>query len=317
MPLLVVPLASHQAGELTLSELDRLLACERVVFEDPAHALVERLSAEGVETEKLEGAINPLGEGCALVAEPSSSRVIELAKAGAQVSAGVGSVPDALTAARGAHILRRASTSLTSAALVMARLRSEDGCPWDKEQSHASLKVHLLEEAYEVIEAIDLGTGLEEELGDVLLQILFHSRIADQDGRFDIASVADGLVAKLVRRHPHVFGDVAVAGATEVLANWERIKQEEKRRRDPFEGIPEALPALLNAYKVQKRAASLGFSADADRARAELAQSLEAGPEGREELGRALFWLVALARSLGIEPESALRAETTRFESSF
>ena len=320
MPLLVVPLASDQAGSLTVSELDRLLACDRVLFEDSAHPLMARLNDGGVDARRLDDDVDAALDGWALVADPSSSRVIELAHAGADVSAGVASTPDGLTAARGAHNLRDASAALGGAALIMARLRSEDGCPWDREQTHESLKVHLLEEAYEVIDAIDAGnTGadLEEELGDVLLQVLFHARLADQDGRFDIAGVANGLVAKLIRRHPHVFGDVAVADATEVLANWEQIKQREKRRTDAFEGIPEALPALLGAYKVQKRAASLGFTADEARAKAELAEALQPGIAQPESLGRALFWLVALARAAGIEPEGALRAETTRFKSSF
>ncbi|MGH2825891.1 MAG: nucleoside triphosphate pyrophosphohydrolase [Actinomycetota bacterium] len=320
MPLLVVPLGSDQAGSLTLNELDRLLGCDRVLFEDPAHPLMTRLSGSGIDARKLEEDLDATRDGWALVAEPGSSLVLELAHAGAEVSSGVAPAPDALTAARGAHNLREASAALGGAALIMARLRSEDGCPWDREQTHESLKVHLLEEAYEVIDAIDAGsTGehLEEELGDLLLQVLFHARLADQDGRFDIAGVAAGLVAKLVRRHPHVFGDVAVADATEVLANWEQIKQSEKLRSDAFEGIPEALPALLNAYKVQKRAASLGFAADEERARTELTAALEAGLDRPETLGRALFWLVALARAAGIEPEGALRAETTKFKSSF
>ncbi|MGH2777815.1 MAG: MazG family protein [Actinomycetota bacterium] len=320
MPLLVVPLGSDQTGSLTLNELDRLLACDRVLFEDPAHPLMTRLSDGGVDARKLDDDVDAARDGWALVADPRSPRVIELARAGAEVSSGVAPVPDALTAARGAHNLREASAALGGAALVMARLRSVDGCPWDREQTHESLKVHLLEETYEVIDAIDAGkTGedLEEELGDLLLQVLFHARLADQDGRFDISGVAGGLVAKLIRRHPHVFGDVAVADATEVLANWEQIKQKEKRRSDAFEGIPEALPALLNAYKVQKRAASLGFAAGGERARAELTAALEVGLDGPESLGRALFWLVAVARAGGIEPEGALRAETTRFKSSF
>src|SRR3990170_6046243 len=182
MPLLVVPLAAEHVGALTLDELDRLASCERVLFEDPAHPL--------------------------------------LARPGAEVTSGAATPPDSLTAARGAHDLRESSAALSNTVLIMSRLRSEDGCPWDREQTHESLKVHLLEEAHEVIEAIDTGkTGAElaEELGDLLLQVLFHARLADQDGRFDISSVADGLVAKLVRRHPHVFGDAVVDGSGEVI----------------------------------------------------------------------------------------------------
>jgi MazG family protein len=223
----------------------------------------------------------------------------------------VGMAPDALTAARGAYLNRRAAASLTSLALVMARLRGPGGCPWDAEQTHASLQVHLLEEAHEVIEAIDAGmTGseLEEELGDVLLQVAFHSQMAADDGRFDLASVAEGIVAKLIRRHPHVFGDVAVEDSAEVLRNWEKIKSDEKVREDPFEGIPNTLPALLATYKTQKRAGALGFSASESDARAELSRALDDG-----DLGAALFWLVALARALKIDPEGALRKRLAAF----
>jgi XTP/dITP diphosphohydrolase len=236
MPLLVVPLAAEQAGALTLDELDRLVSCERVMFEDPAHPLAARLRAMGVEAGAFDDEPDANRHGWALVADPRSLRVIDLARSGADVTSQLATPPDSLTAAHGAHVLRESAAALSNAVLIMSRLRSDDGCPWDREQTHASLEEHLLEEANEVIEAIDTGkTGaeLQEELGDVLLQVLFHSRLADQDGRFDISSVADGLVAKLVRRHPHVFGDVVVDGSGEVLANWERIKQQEKQLLSP------------------------------------------------------------------------------------
>lgn len=214
--------------------------------------------------------------------------------------------------------MRRVAAAASDLALVMARLRSDDGCPWDREQTHESLKVHLLEEAYEVIDAIDAGaTGreLEEELGDLLLQIAFHARLAEQQGRFDLASVTRAIVTKLVHRHPHVFGDASIGSAREVVSTWEAIKKEEKKRLDPFEGIPEALPALLAAYKVQKRAASLGVTADDRRARAALDDSLER-PVTAESIGEALFWLVAIARAAGIDPEGALRRATSSFRDS-
>jgi len=234
MPLLVVPLAAEQVGALTLHELDRLASCERVLFEDPAHPLLARLRDTGVEAGAFDDEPDASSHGWALVADPRSARIIDLARAGAEVTSQVATPQDSLTAAHGAHLLRESATALSNAVLIMARLRGDDGCPWDREQTHESLKVHLLEEAHEVIEAIDAGqTGeeLEEELGDLLLQVLFHARLADQDGRFDISSVADGLVAKLVRRHPHVFGDTVVNGSGEVIANWNRIKQEEKQNR--------------------------------------------------------------------------------------
>jgi len=322
MPLLVVPVAAEHAGALTLDEFDRLVSCERVMFEDPSHPLIARLKALGVEAGAFDDEPDATRAGWALVADPRSARVLDLAREGAEVTSGVATPPDSLTAARGAHDLRESSAALSNAVLIMSRLRSDDGCPWDREQTHESLKVHLLEEAYEVIDAIDAGkTGadLEEELGDLLLQVLFHARLADQDDRFDIASVADGLVAKLIRRHPHVFGDTAVDGSGEVVANWERIKREEKGspegERGPWADIPSALPALLTAYKMQKRAAGLGFLADEGPARSEVARALDKGDEA--SLGRALFWLVALCRARGVDPEGALRRELSEWQQSF
>jgi MazG family protein len=322
MPLLVVPLAAEHVGALTLGELDKLVACERVMFEDPFHPLVARLKAMGVEAGAFDDEPDATRSGWALVADPHSARVIDLARSGAEVTSGAATPPDSLTAARGAPDLRESAAALSNAVLIMSRLRSDDGCPWDREQTHESLKVHLLEEAYEVIDAIDAGkTGadLEEELGDLLLQVLFHARIADQDGRFAIASVADGLVTKLVRRHPHVFGETAVDDSGEVVANWERIKREEKSsprgERGPWADIPSALPALLAAYKMQKRAAGLGFEADEGVARSEVAGALAAGDEA--SVGRALFWLVALCRARGVDPEGALRRELSEWRRSF
>lgn len=322
MALFVVALASDEEGLLTVAELDRLTACERVLFEDPSGPLARRLSAMGVAVGPFDDEPDALRTGWALVARPSSPRVLELARAGAEVSGGVARQLDSLTNASGAHNTRAVSAALTEAALVMARLRSDDGCPWDREQTHESLQVHLLEETHEVIEAIESGaTGgeLEEELGDVLLQVLFHARLAEQDGRFDIGDVAGVLVAKLIRRHPHVFGDGAASTAGEVVTKWEQIKRHEKGdavgERGPFADIPSTLPALLTASKVQKRASGLGFEVDPDEARREIAGLLGSGSP--ESLGRALFWIVALCRSAGIDPEAALRRELGRFRSSF
>ncbi|MGH2806890.1 MAG: MazG family protein [Actinomycetota bacterium] len=312
MPLLVVPIAPDEAGSLTLAEWDALRACEKVLFERPDHPLAARLRAAGVQAGPFDDDPAPDRDGWALVADPSSPRVVELARGGADVSSGVAPSPDPLTAAHGAYLARRGAASLGALALVMARLRSEDGCPWDREQSHESLRVHLLEEAYEVLDSIDRGeTGieLEEELGDVLLQVAFHSQLAKDDDRFDMAGVADRIVAKLLHRHPHVFGETTVADAAEVIRNWESIKADEKKREGPFEGLPEALPALLLAYKTQKRAAGVGFEAGAETARKHLDEALT----GEVDIGEALFWLVALARAAGVDPEGALRNATRKF----
>ena len=200
---------------------------------------------------------------------------------------------------------------------VMARLRGPDGCPWDHEQTHRSLARHLLEETHEVLEAIDADDRdlLREELGDVLLQVAFHAQMAADSGTFDVDDVADGIVAKLVHRHPHVFGEVEVSGADEVLVNWERIKAEEKGEHQPLEDdIPATLPALARAAKVQRRAAGWGFewrsvegALGALREEVAELESHTDAESAEEEIGDVLFATVAVARKLGVDAESALR----------
>ncbi len=316
MPLLVVPLAPEETERLTLGELDELASCERVLFEQPQHPLKARLEAAGVGCASFDDEPGAGADTWALVADPGSPRVLQLARNGARVLAGAARLPDDLTAAHAAPNLRRAGAAFSGVVAVMARLRSQDGCPWDQEQTHESLKVHLLEEAHEVIDAIDSPEteDLAEELGDLLLQVLFHSRLAEQEGRFDVVDVAAALTAKLVLRHPHVFSDLGVSGAAEVLANWEAIKTTEKGRTHPFDGIPRTLPALLKTAKMQKRAAALGFGAGEEEARARLDDALATAT--RESLGEALFWLVALARSRGQDPEGALASYLEKFRAS-
>ena len=214
---------------------------------------------------------------------------------------------------------------------VMHRLRAPGGCPWDREQTHASLGRHLLEETHETLEAIDRADRerLRDELGDVLLQVLFHSEIASEQGDFDIDDVAEGTVRKLVRRHPHVFGDTRVDSASQVLHNWERIKAEEKGVHPVDEDIPATLPALARASKVQRRAAGDGF--DWRTAEAALAKvheelreleeaSIEEEPSSErveEELGDLLFATAALGRRFDVDPETALRRATRRFADRF
>jgi MazG family protein len=215
---------------------------------------------------------------------------------------------------------------------VMARLRGPGGCPWDHEQTHRSLARHLLEEAHEALDAIDAGDRdlLREELGDVLLQVVFHAQMAADDGAWDVDDVAEGIVRKLIRRHPHVFGDVEVAGADEVLVNWERIKAEEKGEQGLEEDIPQTLPALARAAKVQRRAGGRGFewrsvgsaidalkeevaeleSQVGPRADAQLgprADALDDVGDAEGEIGDVLFATVAVACRLGVDAESALR----------
>ncbi len=214
---------------------------------------------------------------------------------------------------------------------VMSRLRSEDGCPWDKKQDHQSLRQYLVEEAYEVVAAIDSGSDgeLMEELGDVLLQVIFHSQIAKEENRFDYYGVVNSIVAKLIRRHPHVFGEGFAENPAQVKILWEQIKVNERGSVKPSKRIEvdQGLPALLKAYKIQKKAAEMGFDwptviGPLDKAREELAELEEACRSGiysavEEELGDFLFTVVNLARFLKVNPELALGKTIAKFHERF
>ena len=207
---------------------------------------------------------------------------------------------------------------------IMARLRAEDGCPWDREQDHRSLRPYLIEEAYEVLDALDRedDPSLREELGDLMLQIVFHAQIAREEGRFDIEDVLQTHVQKLKRRHPHVFGDASVSGSDQVIANWEEIKRQEGKR-SILDGVPRYLPALLRAYRVQEKAAGVGFDwEDVDGVLSKVDEELEEFREAcaqrdpeqiEEELGDLLFSLVNVARFLNAHPEDALRRTADKF----
>lgn len=194
---------------------------------------------------------------------------------------------------------------------IMARLRSPGGCPWDREQDHCSLRWHAVEEAYELIDAIESGDDheLEEELGDLLLQVVFHCQLARERKAFDFDRVARHISAKLVRRHPHVFGQVKVKDVDQVWTNWEKIKRAEKHgtrhaRASALDGIPKHLPALMRAEKLIKKAR-----------RANLASSSPSAPRlGRRQLAKKLFALTQLAQKNGWSAEDLLRAETLRQE---
>ncbi len=209
---------------------------------------------------------------------------------------------------------------------IMSSLRGEQGCPWDKEQDRNSLKPFLVEESYEVLEAIDDGDPekLKEELGDLLFQILFHAQISSEEGAFDIGDVLTAITEKMVRRHPHVFGGEEVKDSRQVLINWEQIKAREKNdRQSVVEGVPRALPALIRAQRVQEKAARLGFdwpdlSPVVEKLREEINEFNEALSGGddkdvEEELGDLLFTLVNLSRFLKIGAEEALHRSTVRF----
>jgi tetrapyrrole methylase family protein/MazG family protein len=213
---------------------------------------------------------------------------------------------------------------------VVARLRAPDGCPWDREQTHESLRPYLLEETYELLEAIDAAddTKIKEELGDLLLQVAMHAEIAAQAGRFNAADVSETVAAKMVKRHPHVFGATSVADADEVLRNWEHQKAHEARQEGKEESVvdrvPKTLPALAWTLGLQKRAARVGFDytspKEAADSVAEEARELAGAGDSQqtfEEMGDLLFAMVSLARQLKVNPEDALRVAGERFRSRF
>ena len=209
---------------------------------------------------------------------------------------------------------------------IIHLLRAPGGCPWDREQTHRSLRRNLLEESYEVLEAIDEGDSahLCEELGDVLLQIVFHSDIEQCAGRFDIGDVCDGECRKMILRHPHVFGDTRADNAAEVLDNWEAIKRVEKDQKsysDTLNAVPRNLPANWRAEKLQKKAAKAGFAWEnacqaldklAEES-GELRQAVTSGGDPREELGDTLFAAVGVCYALGMDPEEVLHEACEKF----
>ena len=207
---------------------------------------------------------------------------------------------------------------------IIKQLRRD--CPWDREQTHESVRHLLIEEAYEAVDAIEKGDydEFKSELGDLLLHVLFHSAIAEEDDRFTIGDVLQAVTDKLVRRHPHVFGDTAVKGVQDVLANWERIKRTEGQRKSALDGVPSNLPALLCAFRIQEKAAGVGFdfSGHADvwaKVEEEIREYKEViGSSDQEaEFGDVLFALVNYARFSGINPENALRRTNKKFQRRF
>ena len=213
---------------------------------------------------------------------------------------------------------------------IMRLLRAPGGCPWDREQTHSSIRRNFLEETYEVLDAIDHddASGMCEELGDVLMQVAFHAQIEAERGRFTMANVVDGVARKLVYRHPHVFGDVQADTSQQVLANWDVLKRREKGQRstaDAVEAVPHTLPALWRAEKVQKKAKKAGFDwPDASGAMDKLSEELEELKQAvtensnvAEELGDLLFAAVNVSRFIKADPEETLTAATDKFISRF
>lgn len=221
---------------------------------------------------------------------------------------------------------------------VMERLRAPNGCPWDKEQDLRSLKPYLIEEAYEVLDEMDrVADGgpwapLAEELGDLLFQIVFHAQLAKEQGHFDLGDVATAIAVKLERRHPHVFGDQAVSGSTQVLENWARLKAKERQEKhghhgSVLDGVPSGAPALQRAERLTEKASRIGFDwpdlagarAKLDEELKELDQAIAAGSRDaiEHELGDVLFSVANVARKLNSPPEDALRGAIRRFVSRF
>lgn len=230
-----------------------------------------------------------------------------------------------------------AATAFAALVDVMARLRNPDGgCPWDLEQSFATIAPYTIEEAYEVADAIASGDrgALREELGDLLLQVVYHARMAEEEGAFHVADVVEGITAKMIRRHPHVFGEAQVATAAEQTAAWDAMKAAERTAKaapavspSALDGVASALPALMRAQKVQARAARVGFdwpdaAAVLPKIAEELAETREAMASDdvthqMEEVGDLLFAVVNLARKLDIDAETALKAATDKFDRRF
>jgi uncharacterized protein YabN with tetrapyrrole methylase and pyrophosphatase domain len=283
-----------------------------VVLAPPGHPVLPALDEAGIAYQV--AAEPPPDPDAVVVWLPVPGAEPELPD-GAQLIRGSADLP-------GAHLIDLVAT--------MDRLRAD--CPWDARQTHASLAPHLLEEPYEALEALESGDeqALCEELGDVALQVVFHARIAAEraDGTgYTVDDVADGIVAKLVRRHPHVFGDVTVSGADEVKRNWDEIKREEKRARaeragpsasgqaapSALDGVPFGQPALALAAQLQRRAARAGVPGELARLDGD-GRPAGAGPdEPGGDVGRELFRLVARARELGLDPEMELRAAARRY----
>lgn len=226
-----------------------------------------------------------------------------------------------------------AGTRFVSLLALMARLRGEGGCPWDREQTRTSLKPYLLEEAYEVVQAIDEGSRdhLVEELGDLLFQVVFHSQLGAEAGEFTMDDVIAQLCSKMTRRHPHVFGDSVIASAGAALEQWERIKRDEagvsERAGSSLDGVPRALPALLRAQRLQGKASGIGFDwtrwqdawAKVKEETVELREAMDRNDAARveDEFGDLLFSMVNVARLRGMDAEECLRRATEKFTRRF
>lgn len=228
--------------------------------------------------------------------------------------------------------IRKESYNVQDLVEIMKLLRAPDGCPWDAEQTHESIKKNLIEETYEVIEAINKKDNdlLCEELGDLLMQVVFHAQMEAEEGTFDFDAVADGVCKKLIERHPHVFGDVSISGVDDVLTNWDAIKRKTKKQKTTTESmlsVPRELPALMRATKLQKKAADVGFdwsevSGALEKLEEEIAELRQAISNSdkenmAEELGDVLFSAVNVSRFIKVDAEESLTSASDKFLSRF
>jgi tetrapyrrole methylase family protein/MazG family protein len=359
MPTLtIVGLGPSDASLLTLGALERLERAPRVALCNIAPALEQHLKDQGIKlegvpfhgpsllrgvAESVEAAADYALHGDAVLGVPGHPmldmpglphllRALELR--GVDVVLVPGVPRSALSAAASSPLLPLPPVALHHSweelVEIMTRLRA--CCPWDMEQTHESLLPYLVEEAHEVVEAVDERDPkkLCEELGDLLLQIVFHAQIAAERGQFAVADVIDALANKMIRRHPHVFGDARISTTQEQMKSWELIKTQEasiKHRESLLDGIPKSLPSLLGSQRLQEKAATVGFDwpkteAVVDKIREELDELHEAISEGiqdrvRDELGDVVFSIVNLARRLGVDAEAALRGANVRFRERF
>jgi XTP/dITP diphosphohydrolase len=342
--LVLIDTADALPGLLPLHAWSALMSTELILVRSPDHPFVPGLEAAGLRYEvvpddveasgltrsDLLGGLTPQHKGQAEWVTDRAGEVGEVAYLYGVTDTDAFTRTLGMEAARaGVEVevvyfgLAPKGTALLELVEVEARLRGPGGCPWDREQDHATLARYAVEEVYELLEAISTGDPehIREELGDVLLQVVFHAQIAEDEGGFDIDAVAKGISEKLIRRHPHVFGDTTVDSADEVMANWEELKAAEKPHRDgPFDGVVAAQPALGYAEKLLGRAAKHGVTwptgeAAEDRV-AEALGAFSAAEDAAERnagLGELLLAVAALAREHRLDPELALRGAADRF----
>lgn len=340
----IVGLGTGGIEELSLGAWEALKRAQRVLLRTEEHPAVAQLRARGLPLEVVEANEDASGD---------RERALRVLEAAARVEVAYAVPGRSLLTDRSVSLLREqapaqgietrlypasspVATAFQEFVELIARLRGPDGCPWDREQTFSSLKRFMIEEAYEAVEAVDSGRPerLCDELGDVLIQVVLNAQLAAEEGSFTIQDVIAGVTEKLIRRHPHVFGDIAVTDSADVLRNWEQIKRREQSgpaseasRASVLDGVPRDLPALMKAMEVSKRVVRVGFewpSLDEvfEKLSEEVAELKAVIPTGDHdriagEIGDLLFTLVNVARFLKVDPEDALRTMVARFTKRF